>query len=407
MIAVARAPWALGLALLSGCPGSTPADGQGSDSSTSGGGTTGAGTTGSGTTPGTSATTSPDTGGASTDEPSTTDADTTGAGDSSTGALRCPTAPPFDHRDAALVEQCTRPIYIEGGDDSRVTISTDDGASWTSVRIDDIDGDDFVNEVFVANGIVAVVGKFGLWVDLGEGFVLASAVSNAGFDSYGGQLGLVGDQILLTDNSGTFASSDGSDWLALDPFPDDSHPPGFGGHHHGTGYGDPVYLVFQDQGYRRFDGDAWSESTLPGQAAASGVVYGNGMFVVVGYENDSGFTRTSSDGIDWSPAQTLDGDGNDLGNPDGIVFDGSEFSIYTEYSNVRGYRSADGASWSPIDASHHVDRVAFDGGRYFGVGEGKLLGSDDGVTWDELYVLAVDETNFINGARVAIGRVLQ
>lgn len=387
------------------------ADTGGSDSGSSDSSGTVAGSTStpsSSTTATTAATTSAaDSGDASSGGTTATSVGDTDSAEGSTGAVVCPDAPPFDDGDAALLEQCTRRIYIEGGDDSRVTFSTDEGASWQTVRIDDIDGDDFVNELRVAKGLVMAIGKFGLWVDRGAGFEVASDVSSAGFDSYGGQLGRLDDTLLLTDNAGTFSSQDGSTWLALDPFPDGSHPPGFGGHHHGVADGAGVYLVFQDQGLRRFDGTSWSEDALPAAPDVQGVAYGAGMFVVVGNDGGSGFTRTSVDGVDWSSAQTVDDEGAPIGNPGaGIVFDGAEFRIYTQYSGTLGYRSTDGVTWTPLESSHHIDRVAYDDGRYFAAGEGMLLGSDDGLTWTELYTLAVDETQFINGARVAIGRVL-
>src|SRR5262245_50921490 len=49
------------------------------------------------------------------------------SGDAESGPIECPTAPPFDDADAAIVRACATRIYVEGGDDSRVTISRDAG----------------------------------------------------------------------------------------------------------------------------------------------------------------------------------------------------------------------------------------------------------------------------------------
>lgn len=352
----------------------------------------------------------PDTGaGSSSGESESTAGVDSSGGDSSSdgGPIECPDAAPFDDTDDAIVSACATRIYVAGGDDSRVTISRDDGATWQSTRIADIDGDDFVNDIAVYRGVLVVIGLFGLWADAGLGFVQIEGVASNGFDTYGGQFTRLGDQLLLTDNAGTYTTSDGTTWTMLDPFPDGSHGAGFGGHHHGTAFGDPVALIFQDQAYRRFDGAAWLEDTWGDGWNVTGAAFDGTRFVAVGSRNAAGFVRTSDDGLAWSDAITQDDGGQNLAEPwAGLVYDGTELRMYTVYSSTRGYASSDGSGWSPIEVSHGMSGVSWHDGVWFGEGEDKLLLSDDGLMWNEAYVLAPDETSFINGTRVAQGWVL-
>lgn len=355
---------------------------------------------------------------ATSDAPDMGVANTTGVADSGSsstsvggstddGPIECPDAAPFDDGDDAIVQACATRIYIAGGDDSRVTISRDEGATWQSTRIADIDGDDFVNDIAVYRGVVLVIGLFGLWTDAGDGFVQSSDIASNGFDTYGGQFTRIADALLLTDNAGTYTTTDGTTWTMLDPFPDGSHGAGFGGHYHGTAFGDPIALIFQDQAYRRFDGAAWREDTLGDGFNVTGAAFDGTRFVAVGSSDAAGFVRTSSDGLAWSDAITQDDSGQNLAEPwAGLVYDGTELRMYTIYSSTRGYASSDGSSWTPIDVSHGMSRVSVHDGVWFGEGEDKLLLSDDGLAWTESHALAPDETSFINGPRVAQGYVL-
>lgn len=370
-----------------------------SDSSTSSSDTTAAGTTDTGmvasTGAGTTTSTAASDGGS--DDPDSSGTDT------STGAPSCPSAPPFDDGDAALVAACTRRIYLEGGDDSRLTFSTDDGASWASVALADIDGDDFVNGVFVMGGIVGAIGLFGLYVDDGSGFVRIEDVAHDGFATYGGQFSRGDDGLWLLDNEGTYRTDDATSWLRVTPGGGLSD--GFGGHFHGTAYGDGTHVIAQDAAYRSYDGTTWTETPLAGEQV-TGLAFADGTFVMMGVQDGHGFTRTSGDGRTWSAAQTSDDAGDALGNLQGLVHDGTAFMAFTVYQGGDAYRSVDGTTWTRVATGQSLFAVTRGDGVYLGSDGAALYTSDDGVAWSPLHVLADGETSFINGPRVVVGRVL-
>ncbi len=319
----------------------------------------------------------------------------------------CPSALPVDTDDPAIRDQCTKWVYLAGGDHFRVIVSSDEGATWDSFSIHDIPGDDYVNNLRVAQGTISVIGLPGLWTsgDRGKKFGQVAAVSSNGFDSYGGQINYGAGMSILTDNQGTYTSKDGSTWVAQTPFANMSKPNGFGGHYHGTAYGNQTYVVFQDGGtFRTYDGKAWSEGVLPNKSDTSGVAFGNGVFVAVG----SKFTMTSADGKTWSNERTTDASNAVFDNMGtGVVFDGKQFLAYTQSAPHVGYSSPDGLVWTKFKPSHNIDAVACAEGRFFGTGEGQLLMSTDGTTWKGVHALTAQETFNINGPRVAMGRVLK
>lgn len=145
----------------------------------------------------------------------------------------------------------------------------------------------------------------------------------------------------------------------------------------------------------------------------SGVAYGNGRFLVVGYDYGSmgpnGIIYTSTDAVQWTPADP----DPPLSNPQYIAFAGSGFVLF---DSKRILTSADGASWQ---LRHELDGLD---GTWIGRGMASVgnrvvclveqnpnkhgsprvaLASEDGISWSQTtmpgavdWQLFSDSTNF-------------
>jgi len=335
------------------------------------------------------------------------------AGAGAAGAGACPAAPPVDFDDAAMRAKCGKLVYVAGGDHFHVLVSSDGASTWTSMSPAEVAGEDYVNNIVVARGVVGIIGLPGLYTsaDGGKTFALVDAVSHNGFDTYGGQFMYGAGQFVLTDNQGTYLSNDGLAWRSVVPFPDNSFPNAFGPHYHGSTFGAETYLVFQDNAaYRTLKGTTWAQGVLvSADHDVGGVAFGNGTFVVVGQAGGAMFTMTSPDGKTWGNAQTKDASGAAFtgGASGGIIFDGAKFRAYRQYSDKVSYVSSDGTSWTKVTLSNDVDAVAYADGHYFAVGDKNLLTSSDGVAWTMVHAFTAQETFAIYGPRVAVGYVLK
>jgi hypothetical protein len=352
------------------------------------------------------------------------DASTTGAGGAAGGGRGgggsgsggfsgvCPTAPPVNFEDPAVRAQCGKIVYVAGGDNNHVIISSDGGTTWSSMSIKDIAGDDYVNNIAVDDGIVSVVGLAGFYtsVDAGKTFSIVDSIPHVGFNSSGGQINFGAGMYVLTDNFGTFTSTDGTTWTSIKPFPDGSEPSYFGGHSHGVAYGASTYVAFQDQGaFRTLSGSTWTQGVVvDANHNVTGAAYGNGTFVVFGQTGTGTFSVTSTDGKAWTHVQTKDVGGTAFaGSGSSVVFDGTMFHYYGSNASKTAYTSPDGSAWTKITVSDNLDVVAYDDGHYFGTGENSLLISSDGATWTKVHTFTTDETFMINGPRVGLGYALK
>ena len=84
--------------------------------------------------------------------------------DGSGDAAPCPTTVPTNIEDPAIAH-CTTLVYIAGGDDNTVTVSTD-GMTWNSFEIHHIMGDDYINYITVIDGVVTTTSLPGVYQSL-------------------------------------------------------------------------------------------------------------------------------------------------------------------------------------------------------------------------------------------------
>lgn len=329
------------------------------------------------------------------------DAGQVDAGGSDAGPA-CPASAPADLDEPSLAA-CSTLLYVAGGDDTMLITSTD-GVTWTTSRIANVTGDDFINSIDVSRGVVTTTALPGVFqsLDGGANFELVTGVAHNGFNTYGGQLTNGPQGLLLTDNEGTYLAADGVTWVRQKPFPDGGAPDGFGGHHRGTAYGNDRYVVLQDNArVRTLHGADWYAGSLPVDVAS--LAFGAGRFVAVG----SSGTLTSVDGETWTPQTFPDGG---VMNANVVLFDAVRFYAY---SGASVFTSTDGQTWAPTPLSPgvRIRAAAVFEGHFFAVGTSNnvstLLRSSDGANWTVAYTPTTDETFRINGPRVAMGRVLR
>src|SRR5450432_2433742 len=178
----------------------------------------------------------------------------------------CPTAPPFDDTDPAVLENCTVPIAVAVGNGLRRAVSLD-GQIWShEVYLPDSSltdqNENSHRDVLIAKGLIVIVGDGGVLVsaDKGETFTVSHVgrFHDAGLAYFQGAIWVV-------SNLGTFATSDGKVWLE---WPADAMVPGglpgaFGANA-GTVVGGSKLLTVSNRNdhARVFDGTAWTEQTF-------------------------------------------------------------------------------------------------------------------------------------------------
>src|ERR1700722_1301162 len=77
-------------------------------------------------------------------------------------APACPTKAPASTADVA----CTKRVYVAGGDDNRVILSTDEGTTWQSFEIDHITGDDYINFISIQEGVILPTSLPGMYLSV-------------------------------------------------------------------------------------------------------------------------------------------------------------------------------------------------------------------------------------------------
>jgi len=114
--------------------------------------------------------------------------------------------------------------------------------------------------------------------------------------------------------------------------------------------------------------------------------YGGGRFIVANSATTLG-TRSSADGVTWSPAVGISGAG---GNTNGLVFGNGIFVLtMTGFGSTPSklYTSADGTGWTPraadlLPLGTSVTSIRFGVGRFVALtGNQRSLTSTDGITW--------------------------
>lgn len=348
-------------------------------------------------------------------------------------AIVCPTAPPFDETNQALVEKCTKPVFVAVGDYSRRAVSND-AVTWTTSSIKKADvpagaNVDLIAEttVTVHGGVIVIVGGNGIFSshDGGATFVEAPNVNHPGFELYGPGVGFLNGSFWVVADGGTWTSTDGSKWTGWlgdtkltghsTTSADGSVVASFNGHGHGVVTGGGKVLFADDATrYRTFDGTSWFESQIGAYAGwISGVTYGNGQFVATGdtccnYAPPTAGTlrAVSADGITWRTATNDTPGALQVAAFGGVVWDGKRFLATAGPWVPEAYSSADGTTWTKETISGAMGTMTIQSGVYSAISHTSVFRSTDGATWTETLKSTGEEADKWF-AGIASGRVLK
>jgi hypothetical protein len=194
-----------------------------------------------------------------------------------------------------------------------------------------------------------------------------------------------------------------------------------------VGYGNGRFVAVGNRStLASSDGTQWTQRDLKSPAQLEAVIYGNGLFVAVGWAYDVavGFESdiaTSTNGIDWVTTM--------LYPPDvpqvifgGIAYGTGRFvavgSIYDPYASAWSATSSNGIDWTtqPTGFASHLNGITYADGLFVAVGrdyqfipdtqETRILTSEDGLNWTQRDVWTVASlygVTYGNGQFVAVG----
>ena len=368
-----RSPFALGfLAVLAFAAGSSVLSsgcGDGSDDDA----TAGDGAVSSGNTGGSAAS-----GPASNSSPASTGA----------GQVVCPTSPPFDDADAALVAQCTRPVAVAVGNALRRAVSYD-GNIWEHEEL-------FPNELADQNenSHRGVAVGHGVIVIVGDGGILVSTDGGATYDQvdderlHDASVGIFKGAFWVVASTGTYTSADGitwTSWLGDTMLPGDLKGAYSGG---AMAVSDTLLVAMngRDDSVRTFDGATWKEHPLgEGFGQLSSIAYGGGKFAIVGYgccdeAALAGLRANSDDGIAWTLVTNASPGADDF-RFGAVLYDGTRFMATASQYDGRTYFAADGLAWTAQSSSAGIGPVTFFQGTYLGARGAEIDRSTDAATW--------------------------
>lgn len=303
------------------------------------------------------------------------------------------------------------PMFVAIGKIGRITTSCDGGKTWVANRSDDdtascvgIDCDHHAgSSTGLTFGGGYIFASFG-WGDhparilrSTDGIAWTTVYDQRGF-SFAGVVWagdrLIGGDVTPRRSLDLGAMFTASAWPAYD------NPSGIWPNARRVGYaphGGGRIALFSSSGM-------WSDTTVSSDGGATfqhptvlpaecrdrssvGSVYGNGVWLQA-WAPTGALCRSVDGGDTWSLARPVQNPDYDMSN---VVFDGNEFVVY---QGTRGYRSADGATWTGFDSNEAIGRIAVDPytrtfvmvrGHWSGApAEQQFFRSTDGVTWERL-----------------------
>lgn len=165
----------------------------------------------------------------------------------------------------------------------------------------------------------------------------------------------------------------------------------------GVVYGDGKYVAVNYENFAySTDGINWTYGTLP--ISASGIAYGNGMYCAYGYSDTN--VCYSTDGINWNTAST-----NYNSNKFSIYFLNDKFFISAGYAILS---SSNCTSWSKFELGESCTLYggAYGNGVYIMSGYGDTFISTNGTSWTKTTALSTTENYgsifFVDGKFIAI-----
>jgi len=230
-------------------------------------------------------------------------------------------------------------------------------------------------------------------------------IGNVGFTASMQEANYLNGRYILTGNQYAYFSIDGTSWTRS--YLNINFNAG------GIAYGNGIYVItgydwinsaWAATAYYSTDGKYWSHATLPTLDRMNDVVWGNDRFVAVG---DNGATMYSLDGITWT-------EGNIIGTAsmDAISFANGEFLAV---GDNEVHASSDGVSWVDRSANtglaswHNLKDITYANGQFLAGGwySGILYSTDQGTHWQAATMPSgvsydIEAITVQNGAYVAL-----
>lgn len=182
------------------------------------------------------------------------------------------------------------------------------------------------------------------------------------------------------------------------------------------------FMVAGDNGYilTSMDGEYWSSQQV-GSNHWTGIAYGNGKYVAVGYFRGVGYMTTSTDGTNWTTPQVTklsitnssDGSYRTKRVLNSIIYANGQF-VAVGNDGIKAY-STDGINWAFMEFTSVASwkSIAFGNGKYVAVGDGGetnykgyVTSSTDGINWENtknISPIYVRDVTYGNGQFVAVG----
>jgi len=147
--------------------------------------------------------------------------------------------------------------------------------------------------------------------------------------------------------------------------------------------------------YLSVDGNSWTQVNTPTTETLSGVTYGNGTYVAVGYNGGVVYSR-ASDATSWNPASGTDGES--FAN---VAYGNGTFVAV----GSAVYTSTDGLTWTrqTSPSNEYIEDVAFGNGYFVATDGTKIYRSQDGVSWE---TVTPPPSPLIPNGRIGINRIV-
>jgi hypothetical protein len=329
----------------------------------------------------------------------------TGQPQRDSGPVTCPTSPPYDESDQALLDACTRPVVVGVGNGLRRIVSYD-GQTWQyDVWFPNSAADQNENshrDVAIANGLIVIVGDSGILVSADGG---ATYTNPNTLPMHVSTVSFFKGAFWVISSEGTFSSSDGVTWTEWD------NPGEFSGRASATDGQRLVAINSVNNNYRVFDGSNWTTHTLSSSYGSLGTIgYGGGLFVMLG-DNCcdtamyAGLRAASSDGAQTFTLVTNASPGAaDLRFGDAVIWTGAAFFAPAGEFDTHGYDSTDGLVWTAHQMSSAIGAVAQFQGAIVGSKGTTIYRSTDETNWTATHT-AVGDAQW-GFSRFATGHVL-
>lgn len=333
------------------------------------------------------------------------------ATESDSGAVTCPTEPPFDERDSMLVNACTRVVYVAVGNALR-RVRSFDGANWdhdvaAPNHLDD-QNENSHRDVSIHNGVIVITGDDGVLVSRDGGATYQHAFDSRNHDS---AVGFFRGAFWVVGTALTATSSDGVEWTSWAGMTE--LPGGLRGGWDATAIAASdtrlVAITGRNNARRVFDGMNWTEAAFGSEySGLAGLAYGLDRFAMVGFRccdtsPGAGLRASSADGSEWAVRSNASAGGEALRFAQ-VVFDGTRFVASASPYDNRGYFSSDGLEYSAHATNRSIGAITFGNEIYVGASGDSLVRSADAITWTDPY-RAGDGTEWYLTA-IAAGRVL-